>query len=959
MPDEVVCPRCQRANDARSEFCARCGRGLQDVPGWVDANRQRDEAGGDADDIQEELASVRRQLTEATTLVGDLHNRVSRLEARLSRDGDIPATSSPSPQALAEDSAGQSVEMPEPAVEAELAYSAKVPAEIPEIPESRQRGGDGPEIDFRIDWEQVLGRNWFAIIGGIAVVLGIGFFLKLAFDNNWIGDTARIVLGVVVGLAFLGVGEYAQRGAPRWAQAVTASGAAILYLSIYAAFGLYELIRPDVAFVLLAVVVSVAALLALRYESIVIALLGVAGAFISPALLGPDLPDARLALLYILLVDVGILGISTFRNWRWLTLVGMAGSYGIFGYWLFEFHGYNPVTTHIILTGVFITFAASTPLFHILWRRMPNAADFSLMSVNAVAYFALTTAILWSDYEGWFGLIAFSLAAFYGLMAFAALKRSGAHARVAVFALGIASVFLTMAFPLQFSGYSVAVSWAAQGAVMVWMGFYLGRWQPRAFGVAVLWLAICHLVLFDFRGVGEEYIPVFNSRTVAMAAVIAAFYIAGLTYWRNRESEGQIEVERWATPTMLGVANLLTLAFLSLEIVNFREIDRLSWAGMYGPGHILRFESGTHLALTLTWAAYGTAVVAVGMLRRLPTARWGGLAVLGAAVWKLLTYDAFLVTDALTFTPLLNLRFLTFALVLGLLSVLAFRFKRDEQNLTAHEKPVVFPILPAASNVVALWMLSQEIIYYFGSLEAMQGRDYFNGMQLSLTVLWAVYGTAAVAVGMLMRYGPARWGGLGLLGLAVLKLLAFDALRVEIAPLGFVPLANVRFIAFALALALLSGLAFWYKRRELIISAEEKLVFPILLAASNVVALWTLSQEIIYYFGSLEARQAMDYSSAMHLSLTVLWAVYSMGAISAGIVAQSSRIRLAGIGLLAIPVAKLFAFDVFLLDLPYRVVAFITLGCLLLGMGLVYQRYSHAVRGFLFGTRTDAERGEG
>ena len=955
MPDEVVCPRCQRANDARSEFCARCGRGLQDVSGWVDANRQRDEAGGDADDIQEELASVRRQLTEATTLVGDLHNRVSRLEARLSRDGDIPATSSPSPQELAEDSARQAVEMPEQAAAAELADAAKVPSEMPEISESRQRSVDGPEIGIRIDWEQVLGRNWFAIIGGIAVVLGIGFFLKLAFDNNWIGDMGRVALGAVAGLAFLGVGEYAQRGAPRWAQAVTASGAAILYLSIYAALGLYELIRPDVAFVLLAVVVSVAALLALRYESIVIALLGVAGAFISPVLLGPDLPDARLALAYILLVDVGILGISTFRNWRWLTLVGMAASYGIFGYWLFEFHGYNPVTTHIILTGVFITFAASTPLFHILWRRMPNAADFSLMSVNAVAYFALTAAILWSDYEGWFGLIAFSLAAFYGLMAFAALKRSGAHARVAVFALGIASVFLTMAFPLQFSGYSVAVAWAAQGAVTVWMGFYLGRWQTRAFGVAVLWLAVCHLVVFDFWVDAAGYTPILNGRFPTMVAVIAAFYIAGLTYWRNRESEGQLEIERWATPVMLGIANLVTLGLLSLEIVNFRETDRQAWGGMFGPGRILGFESGTHLALTLSWAAYGTAVVAVGMLRRLPTARWGGLAVLGAAVWKLLTYDAFLDADALTFTPLLNMRFLTFALVLGLLSVLAFRFKRDEQYLTAQEKPVVFPILLAASNVIALWMLSQEIIYYFGSLEAMQGRDYFNGMQLSLTVLWAVYGTAAVAVGILMRYESARWGGLGLLGLAVLKLLAFDALRVEIAPLGFVPLANVRFIAFALALALLSGLAFWYKRRELIISAEEKPVFPILLAASNVVALWMLSQEIIYYFGSLEARQAMDYSSAMHLSLTVLWAVYSMGAISAGIVAQSSRIRLAGIGLLAIPVAKLFAFDVFLLDLPYRVVAFITLGCLLLGMGLVYQRYSHAVRGFLFGARTDAD----
>ena len=501
----------------------------------------------------------------------------------------------------------------------------------------------------------------------------------------------------------------------------------------------------------------------------------------------------------------------------------MAGSYGIFAYWMLEVPGFDRVVTQIALTGIFLTFAAATPLFHILWRRMPKATDLSLMSVNAIAYFALTTAVLWDDYENWFGRIAFGLAALYGLIALAAFKRSGAPARIGVFALGIAAVFLTMAFPLQFSGYSVAVAWAAQGVMMVWMSFYLGRWQTRAFGIAVLALAVCHLVLFDFWVDVEGYTPILNGRFLTMAVVIAAFYAAGIIYRRNREAEGQLEVERWTIPTMLGIANLLTLALLSLEIVSFRESERLSWSGVFGLGDRLAFESGTHLALTLLWAAYGTAVVAVGMLRRYEPARWGGLAVLGVAVWKLLTYDTFLDLDPLTFTPLLNMRFLTFALVLGLLSVLAFRFRRDESILTE----------------------------------------------------------------------------------------------------------------------------------------GESFVFPALLVAANVVALWMLSQEVFYYFNSLEERHGGDYFSAMHLSLTVLWAVYSMGVISAGIAAQSSRVRLAGMGLLAIPVAKLFVYDVFLLDLAYRVAAFITLGCMLLGMGLVYQRYGGAVRGFLFGTRTDNDGEDG
>ena len=110
----------------------------------------------------------------------------------------------------------------------------------------------------RIDWEQVLGRNWLAIIGAVTLVLGIGFFLKLSLDNNWINDTGRILLGFAAGAGLLVTGEFARQRVPRWSQAVTSGGAATLYLTIYAAFALYELIRPDVAFVLLAAVVALA-----------------------------------------------------------------------------------------------------------------------------------------------------------------------------------------------------------------------------------------------------------------------------------------------------------------------------------------------------------------------------------------------------------------------------------------------------------------------------------------------------------------------------------------------------------------------------------------------------------------------------------------------------------------------------------------------------------------------------
>jgi uncharacterized membrane protein len=151
-----------------------------------------------------------------------------------------------------------------------------------------------------------------------------------------------------------------------------------------------------------------------------------------------------------------------------------------------------------------------------------------------------------------------------------------------------------------------------------------------------------------------------------------------------------------------------------------------------------------------------------------------------------------------------------------------------------------------------------------------------------------------------------------------------------------------------LSAVLFAAYLYWRQRQELM--EEERFIFPALLVAANVVAVWVLSAELLRFFDSREFVVRTDFTSAKHLSLTVLWTVYSIGIIAVGIAKQSSTIRLAGIALLGIPVLKLFVFDVFLLEPGYRVAAFVTLGVLLMGTGLAYQRYNTAIRGFLFGT---------
>ena len=311
----ITCPQCQLENPSSNKFCTSCGI-LIKAGGSQPAEPEEESTSHEPTcSFEIQLRLLRQEIREAVQNLSGLQDRVSRIEVSLQGTGQ------PLPQ------------LPVATTSTLVAPDQEVaPAHHSEVsggtgrPQSSIVRAIPPSIrplfeKLSIDWEQVLGKNWFAIIGSLALAIGAGFFLKLAFDNDWIGPIGRVALGIAAGVSMLGAGEYAQARFPIWAKPVTAGGIGILYLSIYAAFGLFQLISPVIAFLFLALVVCLSVLLALRYESLVIALLGIIGAFLAPILMGRDMPEPWLVLVYILVVDLGILGVSTFRHWRWFTLV--------------------------------------------------------------------------------------------------------------------------------------------------------------------------------------------------------------------------------------------------------------------------------------------------------------------------------------------------------------------------------------------------------------------------------------------------------------------------------------------------------------------------------------------------------------------------------------------------------------------------------------------------------------
>jgi uncharacterized membrane protein len=520
----------------------------------------------------------------------------------------------------------------------------------------------------RVDWEPLVSGNWLARIGVLAVVIGTGFFLKLAFDNDWIGETGRVVLGVVLGLAFLGASEYWQKRYPAYTQALGGGGIAILYLSIFSAFALYGLIDFYPAAALLLLVSATSAALALRHDSVALAVIGIGGAFVAPFILSGFAEETATEVLaggslqliaYIIAVDLGVVALSTFRSWRWFTLLALIGSLASYGAWFDQYSDTVTVlTSEGSLTIIFLIFVGATTLFHLVWRRPPQASDLTLMVTNASAYFGISYGLLWDDFREWMGGFTLLLSLFYGGLAYLALMRIKEHVYLALMSLGIALIFLTIAVPVQLDGPWIAVAWSVQGAVLIWASFNLRMWQLRAFSMGVFVTLAVRLLAFDTPIDLGDFQVILNYRMLAFASGIFALYLAAYLVRREKSSVQERENMsvpgggrsfisqditdtlrditglRFLFPALLVGANFLTLWVLSAEVI--ATVD----SGVVDVSRRAEYFVKS-LSLSLLWAVYASLMLAAGIARRWQRVRLAGMILLTIPVLKLFLVDTF------------------------------------------------------------------------------------------------------------------------------------------------------------------------------------------------------------------------------------------------------------------------------------------------------------------------------
>lgn len=719
-----------------------------------------------------------------------------------------------SPPAGAPNSSSSTSELPPPVAPAAAGRAPRATSRTASDSFQAKHGRAWGDIETRI------GGNWLSRIGIVAIVLGIGFFLKYAFDNQWIGPGGRVSLGVFSGIGVLIAGERLRaRGYRNYAHSFSGGGILILYLSIYAAFAFYQLIGQVPAFLLMAATTGLAVLLAARYTALSVAMLGLIGGFLTPVLLSTGTDNQAGLFGYIAVLDAGVLALAYYKRWGSLNYAAFAATSLMFAAWMLEWYAPEKLwLTLFFLTLFFLLFSLLGVLHNILMKRRAAWLDISLIAINAALYFGTSYSLLEAAGYGFtLGSFAVLMSGFYLLLFYVAWVRHREDQLLVLAYLNAGLIFFTLALAIQLDQHWVTIGWALEGAALVWMGLRTKTVAPRRAALLIFAVAVMHWFGVDARAVtygpGNGFVPLLNSRAVSGAVLTAALTAAGWLYWRF----GGEDKERGQFITVyLLAANAMALTLLSVDTIDYfeqaKEMARLSGLGDAAAGNsgeLNRLEHAKQLALSTLWMLYAAAGLTFGIVRELKTLRIAALVLLGATVFKVLAFDA-VRRATIEQTLIFNRTFAVFAL-LTLVLAWGIRLYARAEGIDGEEQSRLVPIMVVVANLVAVVGLSVEASGYFGGqtnarlLAGDAGRDVRLAQQLSLSVIWAAYGGGLLCTGVVRHSRLLRMMALLLLGVTIIKVFLFDLAELD---------RFYRIVSFIVLGVVLLAVSFLYQQRE-------------------------------------------------------------------------------------------------------------------------------------------------
>lgn len=377
--------------------------------------------------------------------------------------------------------------------------------------------------------------NPLAKLGVVLLFIGLSFLLRYSVEYALFPLELRLVAVAVVALVLLVLGWRLRHKQTVFALILQGGAVGALYLTVFGAFRLWQMLPMTLAFALLIVICAASVGLAVLQRALSLALLASLGGYLAPILLSTG-GGSHIALFsFYLLLSVGILAISVWQHWRELNILGMFFTFGVAALW--GIASYRPedylscqlfLIANLLIFGVF-----SVGLSLRAQRRGERIIDGVLLFAPPLAGFGMQYAMTqhWT-YGPAFSALGFGL--FYLTLAAVALKRFPTAGKPLVLAaLALGGAFATLAIPLALSARWTAMAWSLEGLGVLWLGVQQQQRRMSYSGTALLLLA-----LFSALWAAADGINALS--TLMIFAVLSASWLIGAWLWRTIRREGSL-----------------------------------------------------------------------------------------------------------------------------------------------------------------------------------------------------------------------------------------------------------------------------------------------------------------------------------------------------------------------------------------------------------------------------------
>ena len=479
------------------------------------------------------------------------------------------------------------------------------------------------------------GQKWLLIAGIVTSVLAVGWFLKYSFDQNWVGPAGRVAMAYLFGIIFLGGGEFCRRKDYHiFGLYLIGGGLATLYFATYAAYQIYSLLSQPASFGVMVLITLLCGTLSLFYDTKWLAVLGLVGGFLTPAILSTGQDHQLFLMTYMLILNIGILFIAFFKQWDLLNYLGFLFTWALFSGWYARHYTVHKFwSTTVFLNLFFLNYAFVPFAYHAMKEYGKKFRGAAIIMPNAFIAFGYAFSLIrqYSRVE-YVSVITIIYAGIFLWMAQSIYRRDPEQVRAFVLMIAEAMLFLVLTVPILFSDHWITDFWAIQAAVVLWASIKLrSKWIYNSCLILFL-VTLIKFLIYDYTQVfylqisglyfWHSYGNLLPGRFLTSLIVLGTLFQSA--YLMKKEDEGigsfhgkDANVFFWAFGGILFIV-------LNIEVAAFFHD--------YAPR--ARFA-----AISVLWTLYSIALIATGFLKNKAFLRQFAIGLFGVTMVKVFFID--------------------------------------------------------------------------------------------------------------------------------------------------------------------------------------------------------------------------------------------------------------------------------------------------------------------------------